>query len=52
MPVGGQRTSKDFSGGEDSTCVRVLRELGFDVVPKVGAGRAAELRSYAFTTTT
>ena len=31
-------TPYDFKGGEGSRCFRVLRELGFEVSPKPGAG--------------
>src|ERR1035441_1005756 len=31
-------TPDDFSGGEDSSCFRVLRKLGFEIVPKLEKG--------------
>ncbi len=33
-PLGRQLIPDDFSGGESSTCFRILREAGFEVVPK------------------
>jgi putative restriction endonuclease len=35
--LGAPLLPSDFSGGERSTCFKVLRSLGFVVVPKVGA---------------
>ncbi|WP_041674903.1 McrB family protein [Ramlibacter tataouinensis] len=36
-----------FSGGEDSTCFRVLRDRGFEIVPKpTGADVEGQLRSF------
>jgi 5-methylcytosine-specific restriction protein A len=35
--TGNVLTPDDFGGGEDTKCFRVLRELGFEIVPKLDA---------------
>lgn len=39
--TGATLVPKDFSGGEESRCFRILRKLGFTVIPKEGASADA-----------